>query len=232
MSPLSFHVLQTAEGGYYWELRNADGLVLATSGESYPEFGDALAGLYVFRGRSGDAPTNDRTLPDAPERMAETEFEVFTDDDGGVDWTFQQTTGEPIASGSAHPDKARVLAAIEAVRGGAGDAEVIVEADVPVDIEACAERGVRPPRARRYRVRVDREPVVIGEPCPTGAEILEAAERTPATRYQLYQIERGGQKRAVAGDETVDLRRPGVERFLSIENTVRDGAASAETDHA
>ena len=140
MSPLSFHVLQTAEGGYYWELRNADGLVLATSGESYPEFGDALAGLYVFRGRSGDAPTNDRTLPDAPERMAETEFEVFTDDDGGVDWTFQQTTGEPIASGSAHPDKARVLAAIEAVRGGAGDAEVIVEAP-----------GLRTPRIVMHR---------------------------------------------------------------------------------
>ena len=102
----------------------------------------------------------------------------------------------------------------------------------PSDVEACAGGGVRPPRAKRYRIRVDRKPAVIGEPCPTGAEILEAAERTPAGRYQLYQVERGGQKRAIAGDETVDLRRPGVERFLSIENTVTDGssAAPAETD--
>ena len=50
----SFHVLQTADVEFYWELHDDDGDVLCTSGEAYHDFGDCLAGLYVFRGLGGE----------------------------------------------------------------------------------------------------------------------------------------------------------------------------------
>lgn len=220
----TFRVLQSAEAGaFYWELRAADGDVLATSGETYVDFGDCLAGLYVFRGRAAESPTNDRTVRGAPARLADTEFEVYRDEDGGFDWNFQQTTGEPLASGSAHPDKTVVLDRLRLAKEAAPTAEVVVEADEPVDVEACAGRGHEAPGARRYRIRVDREKYVVDRPRPTGREVLEMAGRQPAAQFQLYQKLRGGEKRAIALDETTDLTAPGVERFQTIELAVTDG---------
>ena len=106
----------------------------------------------------------------------------------------------------------------------AGEAVVSVEADVPVDIEACAAGGHGVPQARQYRIRVDREGYVVDRPCLTGREVLATAGLTPAERYQLYQKDGDGQKRAIGLDETVDLTRPGVERFQTIEHAVIDGA--------
>ena len=224
---LTFHVLQRADEAFYWELRDSDGTVLCTSGEAYPDFGDALASLYVFRGRAESSPLNDRTDKDAPARLADTEFELVPDEDGGYDWTFQQTTGEPLASGVAHPDKDRLLAVIHTVRELVATAEVVVEADEPVDIEACSERGHEPPRARRYLVRIDRKRYVVDRPSVTGRELLELAGKAPYTRYRLDRKMRGGRVERVGYDEAVAVCEPGTERFMTVPLDQNEGAAVA-----
>lgn len=227
MTP-TFYILPTSDGNrFYWELRDTDGTALCTSGESYDDFGDCLAGLYVFRGRAAESPLNDRTIDGAPDRLAETEFELVPDEDGGFDWTFQQTTGEPLAAGRAHPDKAQVRAALEAAKAAAPTAEVVVEADVPVDIEACAEHGHDTPRARRYRIRVDRQRFVVDRPALTGREILVLAGKNPPERFRLDQKLRGGQARKVGHDESVSFCAPGVERFMTVPLDQHEGAIAA-----
>lgn len=227
MNP-KFRVLRTSDDSqFYWELLNADGATLCTSGEPYDDFGDCLAGLYVFRGRAAESPLNDRTLSGAPTRLAETEFELVPDEDGGFDWTFQQTTGEPLASGRAHPDKARVLADLQAAKAAAPTAEVVVEADEPVDIEACAEHGHETPRAKRYTIRVDRQRHVVDRPAMTGREILALAGKDPVTRFRLDQKLRGGEAKKIGYDESVSFCAPGVERFMTVPLDQHEGAVAA-----
>ena len=224
----TFRVLRTSDDTqFYWELQNATGAPLCTSGEPYDDLGDCLAGLYVFRGRATDSPLNDRTVRGAPDRIAETEFELVPDKDGGFDWTFQQTTGEPLAAGRAHPDKVRVLADLTAAKAVAPTAEVVVEADEPVDIEACAEHGHETPRANRYTIRVDRQRYVVDRPAMTGREILALAGKDPVKRFRLDQKLRGGQAKKVAYDESVSFCAPGVERFMTVPLDQHEGAVSA-----
>ena len=180
----AFHVLQRADSAFYWELHHG-GHVVCTSGDAYPDFGDCLAGLYVFRGRAAESPLNDRSIDGAPERAAPTEFEIVCDPDGGFDWTFQQTTGEPLASGVAHPDKGKLRAVIDLVKKSVGESEVIVDAEEPVDIESCSARGHHPPRARKYRIRIDKKRYVIDHDSITGRELLVLAGMTPHSRYRL-----------------------------------------------
>ena len=227
MTP-TFRVLRTSDDAqFYWELQTADGDTLCTSGEPYADFGDCLAGLYVFRGRAAESPLNDRTVNGAPDRLAETEFELVPDEDGGFDWTFQQTTGEPLAAGRAHPDKARVLADLEAAKAAAPTAEVVVEADEPVDVEACAEHGHETPRAKRYRIRVDRQRYTVDRPAMTGREILALAGKNPVNRFRLDQKLRGGQAKKVGYDESVSFAAPGVERFMTVPLDQHEGAVAA-----
>ena len=221
---LMFHVLQSTDGTFYWELSADD--IVATSGESYVDFGDCLAGLYVFRGRSVESPVNDRTVPGAPERLSDTEFEVYHDEDGGFDWNFQQITGEPLASGVAHPDRQHILDAIALVKSNVGAVEVVVEADEPVDIESCAQNGYEPPRARRYRIRIDRQHYVIDRPTITGRELLELAGKTPHTRFRIDQKLRGGEVKRIGYDEVVAICEPGIERFMTVPLDQNEGAVS------
>jgi uncharacterized protein YegP (UPF0339 family) len=216
---------------YYWHTKAGNGEIVASSHDQYTAAAAALHGLDLFASNAADAPINDRTASDAPGRLAAFEFEIDHDRQDRWIWRFQAGNSQIVATG-AEPfsSKRSVLDAIERVKAHVADAEVVDETGEPVDIEACAAGNVRPPRARRYRIRVDREKYVVDRPCLTGREVLETAGRTPANQFQLYQKERGGQKRAIAHDETVDLARPGVERFQTIELTVTDGSPPNTTE--
>lgn len=95
--------------------------------------------------------------------------------------------------------------------------ELIIEL---VDLEVYAKRGEQPPRAKRYRFRVDDHHYETEKPELTGAEILQFAGKTPK-QYHLRQRLHGGQVVPIKADEAVDLRKPGLERFMTIpcENT-------------
>jgi hypothetical protein len=91
-----------------------------------------------------------------------------------------------------------------------------VETDEVIDIEEYAKSGRKPPRASRYRIRIDKQYHVVGVSRMTGRELLNLAGKTPATNYMISQKLHGGQVRKIALDEPVDFTAPGVERFMTL----------------
>jgi hypothetical protein len=84
-----------------------------------------------------------------------------------------------------------------------------------VNVEDYARRGQPLPRARHYRIRVDKITYVVDKSVLTGMEILGLAGKTSKT-HNLYQILRGHQPTPVGNKAEVDLHAPGVERFTTV----------------
>jgi hypothetical protein len=97
---------------------------------------------------------------------------------------------------------------------------IIVE---EVDIEECGRAGKHPPKAKRYKIRVDDRYYVVTEPCMTGRAILILAGKTPPESYILTQKLHGGKLRTIELDEEVDFRKPGIERFNTLPRQVQEG---------
>jgi hypothetical protein len=58
-------------------------------------------------------------------------------------------------------------------------------------------------------------PVVVADPVPTGEQILATAELRPTREHLLFQVLTNGTIREVRPEELVDLRAPGLEKFLA-----------------
>ena len=71
-------------------------------------------------------------------------------------------------------------------------------------------------KARTYKIQIDKMEIDVPEPTPTGRYLLTLAKKTPPEQYALYLKVKGGQPRRIGLDETVDLREPGVERFVTL----------------
>ena len=95
-----------------------------------------------------------------------------------------------------------------------------------VDLEEYAKAGKPVPPARRYKLRIDKETKVTENPSPTGREILGLVGKTPEG-FALSMKVHGGQAKPVGADEHVDLRKPGIERFMTIAKDATEGAAHA-----
>lgn len=91
-----------------------------------------------------------------------------------------------------------------------------------VDIEEFAKAGREVPRARRYRIRIDRERFTVTVPQMTGREILALAGKTPEG-HLLSQKFRSGAAQPVARNETVSFTAPGVERFMTMPRDATEG---------
>ncbi len=86
------------------------------------------------------------------------------------------------------------------------------------DLEECARSGRIPETGKRYRVRIDDERYVIADPVPTGRQLLDEAGKRPTEEHLLFQWQHGGMLEEIRPDETVDLRQPGIERFITFES--------------
>lgn len=95
-----------------------------------------------------------------------------------------------------------------------------------VDIEEYAKAGKPVPAARQYKLRIDKELKVTANPAPTGREILGLVGKTPEG-YALSMKLHGGHAKPIGADERVDLRQPGVERFMTIPRDATEGASRA-----
>lgn len=91
-----------------------------------------------------------------------------------------------------------------------------------VDLEAEAKGGKVPPRARRYRLRIDNEFRTWAASTITGREILALVGKVPEA-FVLTQKIHGRGTTQVAADQVVDLRAPGVERFMTLARDATDG---------
>ena len=89
-------------------------------------------------------------------------------------------------------------------------------ADEIIDIEECAKAGRKPPRARAYRIRIDKQLYTVKVPAMTGRERLTLAGKIPVTSYMISQKFRGGQAKKIGLDEKADFTTPGVERFMTL----------------
>lgn len=61
----------------------------------------------------------------------------------------------------------------------------------------------------------DFEPATINDPVPTGEQLLATAGLRPAREHLLFQLLPSGALEEIRPDETVDLRAPGREQFVS-----------------
>src|SRR5712671_5024044 len=93
-----------------------------------------------------------------------------------------------------------------------------------VDIEEYARENRKPPRARHYRVRIDKMHYVFDMPHPTGRKLLETAGKTPPEKWTIRQIFRNGPAVPIGLDEKADLTTPGVEKFSTMPKDISDGA--------
>ena len=95
--------------------------------------------------------------------------------------------------------------------------------DEVIDIEEFAKRGEPPPLAKAYRIRVNGEKFTVEKAEPTGREILTIAGLAPPEDYTLRVKQAGDRPRKVDLDETVDLRKPGVEKFKALPRDQTEG---------
>lgn len=65
---------------------------------------------------------------------------------------------------------------------------------------------------------IEYSPVVIDDPVPTGNQLLQAAGVRNPIEYLVFQVLETGTLEGLRPDETVDLRKAGVEKFLIFKN--------------
>lgn len=101
--------------------------------------------------------------------------------------------------------------------------EQTIEVDDIVDLEEYAKQNRKPPRARRYRIRIDKKHHVVEVPAMTGRELLNLAGKTPATNFMISQKFQSGEAKKIGYDEKADFTTPGVERFMTLPLDQTDG---------
>ena len=84
-----------------------------------------------------------------------------------------------------------------------------------VDLEECAAKGQKPPKARKYRIRIDGEKYTVSMASMTGRELLQLAGKVPPEKYMIVEKIHGEKPRRIGLDERVDFTKPGIEKFLT-----------------
>jgi hypothetical protein len=109
--------------------------------------------------------------------------------------------------------------------------EVMDEGDVVeiIDIEIYAKENRRPPHAKKYRFRIDRDHFIVEHRIITGEKLFELAKKSPS-EYRMHQKLHGGHMKEVKVEDTIDLGEPGIERFATMKLSEGDGeqAVAAE----
>ena len=67
-----------------------------------------------------------------------------------------------------------------------------------------------------YKLQIDKDIFSIDHPILTGTELLEIAGKKPTKKFAIYLKVKEGPPQRIGADEKVDLRNPGVERFVTL----------------
>jgi len=84
-----------------------------------------------------------------------------------------------------------------------------------IDLEEWAKADKKPKRAKRYRIRIDREYRIVEVHSMTGRQILALVGKTPET-YLLSQKFRGGRVEPIKADQVVEFHVHQIERFQTL----------------
>jgi len=71
------------------------------------------------------------------------------------------------------------------------------------------------PLKQSYVVWLDEQKYEVHDPMITGMQLLDEAAKRPVDEYLIFQLLSNGQLEEIRLDETVDLRQPGIERFIT-----------------
>lgn len=71
------------------------------------------------------------------------------------------------------------------------------------------------PLAKCYVIRIDKQCYKVYDPVVTGRQLLDEASKRPVDEHLIFQLLHSGQLEEIRLDETVELRKPGIERFLT-----------------
>lgn len=88
-------------------------------------------------------------------------------------------------------------------------------------MEITSETSSEPPDLFHIQLAhegFDFKPASLADPVPTGEQVLATAGLRPAREHLLFQLLPGGALEEIRPDETVDLRSPGRERFLTFKS--------------
>lgn len=112
--------------------------------------------------------------------------------------------------GDEHPDRVDDLK--EEIAVLKEEVEILEEI---IDLEEWAKADKKPKRAKRYRLRIDKEYRVVEVHSMTGREILALVGKTPET-YLLSKKLRGGRVEPIKADQVVEFHRHQIERFQTL----------------
>ena len=94
----------------------------------------------------------------------------------------------------------------------------VIERDMIEDLEECAKEGRVPRDGYRFQVRIDDSKFVVTDPMITGRQLLDEAGKRPVEEFLIFLKLRNGLLEEIGLDETVDLRKQGVEKFLAFKS--------------
>lgn len=84
-------------------------------------------------------------------------------------------------------------------------------------LEQAEAKGERAGKPQVFKIQIDKLPLLeTSNPTPTGRDLLILAGKNPPEQYAIYLKAKGGQPRRIGLTDTVDLREPGVERFVTL----------------
>lgn len=95
-----------------------------------------------------------------------------------------------------------------------------------IDVEEFVKAGKPVPKAKTYRIRIDRDKYDWPNETITGADLLRLAQKD-SSRFMVVQRLRGGSTKKVELSEAVDLTSAGVERFSTLPLDQIEGALGA-----
>lgn len=91
----------------------------------------------------------------------------------------------------------------------------IEELEELIDLEEQAKAGQKPKKAKKYRLRIDKEKKVVEVHQMTGTQILALVNKTP-DKYLLSMKVHGAGFQPVAPDQVVVFHVDHVERFQTL----------------
>ena len=86
------------------------------------------------------------------------------------------------------------------------------------DLEICAKECRVPGQAEAYRIRIDDKHFVVHDSVITGRQLLNTAGLKPLEEHLIYLITWAGILEDIGLEETVDLRKKEIERFLTFKS--------------
>lgn len=82
--------------------------------------------------------------------------------------------------------------------------------------KGAEEKAEHSGKLRAFKIQIDKAFFEMRDPTPTGRELLTIGGKVPPEQFAIYLKAKGTQPQRIGLEEKVDLREPGVERFVTL----------------